>query len=93
MDTWIDTWTDAQMHRQADSSIPLKTFVLQGYNMHENSLTVNQTLLFENIVGKGENAGNQHLLLFPQYYQISSFTPPLFICRCFQFGQYFLPHL
>ena len=22
---------------------------------------------FENIVGKGENAGNQHFLLFPQY--------------------------
>ena len=23
----------------------------------------------ENIVGKGENAGNQHFLLFPQYFQ------------------------
>ena len=23
---------------------------------------------FENIVGKGENAGNQHFLLFPQYF-------------------------
>ena len=33
---------------------------------------------FENIVGKGENAGNQHFLLFPQCFltfpkQISSF--------------------
>ena len=26
------------------------------------------TCLFENIVGKGENAGNQHFLLFPQYF-------------------------
>ena len=24
---------------------------------------------FENIVGKGENAGYQHFLLFPQYFQ------------------------
>ena len=23
---------------------------------------------FENIVGKGENAGNQHFLHFPQYF-------------------------
>ena len=23
---------------------------------------------FENIVGKGENAGNQHFLIFPQYF-------------------------
>ena len=28
----------------------------------------------ENIVGKGENAGDQHLLLFPQYFQWASFT-------------------
>ena len=26
----------------------------------------------ENIVGKGENAGYQHFLLFPQYFQIVS---------------------
>ena len=28
----------------------------------------------ENIVGKGENAGNQHFLLFPQCFQKASFT-------------------
>ena len=27
----------------------------------------------ENIVGKGENAGNKHFLLFPQYFQKASF--------------------
>ena len=27
----------------------------------------------ENIVGKGENAGNQHFLLFPQFFQKASF--------------------
>ena len=38
---------------------------------------------FENIVGKGKNAGNQHFLLFPQYFlpvprQISVFESHLF---------------
>ena len=27
----------------------------------------------ENIVGKGENAGDQHVLLFQQYFQEASF--------------------
>ena len=40
---------------------------------------------FENIVGKGENAGNQHLLLFPQCFllfptRISMFESELFCC-------------
>ena len=40
---------------------------------------------FENIVGKGEHAGNQHVLLFPQSFlpfsnQISIFESHLF-CR------------
>ena len=40
---------------------------------------------FKNIVGKGENAGNRHFVLFPQYFlafpdQISNFDSHLF-CR------------
>ena len=40
---------------------------------------------FENIEGKGENAGNQHFLLFPPCFppyegQVSSFGPHV-ICR------------
>ena len=31
----------------------------------------------ENIVGKGENAGNQHFLHFPQYFQKDSFSASL----------------
>ena len=31
----------------------------------------------ENIVGKGGNAGDQHFLLFPQYFQKASFSRPL----------------
>ena len=48
---------------------------------------------FENIMGKGENAGNQHFLLFPQYFlpyqkQNHYFRNILFvICKCFEFCQ------
>ena len=48
--------------------------------------------LFKNIVGKGENAGNQHFLLFPQCFlpfpnQISGFDIDYFVvCKCFEFG-------
>ena len=31
----------------------------------------------ENIEGKGENAGYQHFLLFPQYFQKTSFSGSL----------------
>ena len=46
-------------------------------------LTMLKKKAFENIVGKGENAGNQHFLLFPQYFtpipnQISLFELHLF---------------
>ena len=33
--------------------------------------------MVENIVGKGENAGYQHFLLFPQYFQKASFSSSL----------------
>ena len=48
---------------------------------------------FETIVGKGENAGNQHFLLFPQCFQhyqrqISSFLLIYFAAyKCINFGQ------
>ena len=40
----------------------------------DEKINVNQKLKFyirrvENIVGKGENAGHQHFLLFPQCFQ------------------------
>ena len=47
----------------------------------------------ENIVEKGENAGHQHLLIFPQCFllfskHISNFESILFvICKCSEFGQ------
>ena len=31
----------------------------------------------EKIAGKGENAGNQHFLLFPQFYQNTSSAKPM----------------
>ena len=46
-------------------------------------LTTPEEKPLENIVGKGENAGNQHFLLFPQYFlpiprRISIFNLHLF---------------
>ena len=46
---------------------------------------------FEKILGKGENAGNQHFLLFPRYFlpfpqQIQFFNDIYFVvCKCFEF--------
>ena len=48
----------------------------------DNKINVTEELKFvlgtvENIVGKGENAGNRHFLLFPQCFQKASCTGPL----------------
>ena len=45
----------------------------------DDKINVIQKLKFvlrreENIMGKGENAGNQHFLLFPQCFQNASFS-------------------
>ena len=49
----------------------------------DNKLNVTWELKFvlgrENNVGKGENAGYQHFLLFPQCFQKSSFTEELIV--------------
>ena len=48
--------------------------------------------LFGNIVGKIEDAGNQHFILFPQCFQpipkrIADFSLHLFVfCKSFEFG-------
>ena len=42
----------------------------------------------EKIVGKGENAGNQHFLLFLQGFILYAFSQIEFlVCKCFQIGQ------
>ena len=47
---------------------------------------------FQNIVGKGENAGKKHCILFPQCFltlfeKVSIFPLNLlYHCKCFQFG-------
>ena len=45
----------------------LKAFVDDQLNVTQNIESIFHKL--ENIVGKGENAGNQHFLLFPQCFQ------------------------
>ena len=45
-----------------------------GLTLYHTILTFNEPPIrksFENVVGKAENAGNQHFLLFPQYFQPS----------------------
>ena len=53
-----------------------------------------ETESFENIVGKGENAGNQHFLLFPamfsnlsqtEFHQLSNIK--FVVCKYFRFGK------
>ena len=54
----------------------LKGFADEKINVAEKLKFVLQRV--ENIVGKGENAGYQHFLLFPQCFQ-KEFLPGLFI--------------
>ena len=52
----------------------------------EDNITVTKKFTFdigriENIVGKEENAGKQHFLLFPQFFQKSIFSESLKVGR------------
>ena len=53
----------------------LKAFAHEKINVTEKMKFVLGRV--ENIVGKGENAGNQHFLLFPQCFQKASYTGSL----------------
>ena len=48
----------------------LKAFANDKFNVTKMMISVSYWV--ENIVGKGENAGNQHFLLFPQCFQKAS---------------------
>ena len=50
----------------------LKAFADNKFNFAKIMISVFDSL--ENIVGKGENAGYQHFLLFPQCFQKASFS-------------------
>ena len=53
-------------------------------------LTALKKKAFENVVGKGETADNQHFLIFPQFflpYVRETIRNRYFvICKCFEFG-------
>ena len=49
----------------------LKAFADDKINVAKMMISVSDRV--ENIVGKGENAGYQHFLLFSQYFQRASF--------------------
>ena len=63
-------------HAVATSSFKSKlwrnpSIFLHFFNLCHTSLTFNsleKKAFFENIAGKGENAGKQHFLLFPKYF-------------------------
>ena len=72
---------------------------VQLYKRFKYFLTLCQTIpssktlqnkAFENIVGKGENAGNQHFLLFPQcflpYLTLSQTSPGFYMSPFFSFS-------
>ena len=65
--------------------------LVKSYYIYHSST---QEKHFENIVGKGEDADNQHFLLLLQWFlpfpkQISLFRLQFIfvVCKCFQFGQ------
>ena len=52
----------------------LKAFADDNSTLAEKMISVYDRI--ENIVGKGENAGYQHFLLFPQSFQKAAFPDP-----------------
>ena len=72
----------------------LSAEVYQLFTTPSRLLTTLRKKSFENIVGKGENAGNQHFLLFPQCFLPCQNTKNIFFTNilfvngnCFEFGQ------
>ena len=70
-----------------------KGLTLKLYTTLSRLITTLKEKALENTVGKVENAGNQHFLLFPQCFLLYhseklSFQQWLFVvCKCFQFGR------
>ena len=48
---------------------PTKIKVIADYKLNVAERMISAYDGIENIVGKGENAGEQHFLLFPQFFQ------------------------
>ena len=66
---------------------------VQSFTTQSRLLTTSGKQPFENIVGKGENAGNQHFLFslnvfYPSQSKFQFLSPIYFVvCKFFQFGQ------
>ena len=65
------------------NDLPIDKILYYGYfkfkAFADNKINITEKVKFvlgrvENIVGKGENAGYQHFLLFPQYFPKASYT-------------------
>ena len=55
----------------------VKPEAFADYKINENKNLEFVVVRVENIAGKGENAGNQHFLLFPPCFQKASFSRSL----------------
>ena len=62
-------WMDGLLHWLPELELALN--VTKLFTTRSRLLTTLKQRTFENIVGKGENAGNRHFLLFPQCFQPS----------------------
>ena len=58
----------------------LKAFADDKVNLADMMISLSDRV--ENIVGKGENAGYQHFLLFPQCFQMPSLSGSLKVRMC-----------
>ena len=60
---------------------------LKSLPHNQSLLTTLKEMNFESIVGKEENAGNQHFILFQQYnINLSISSIKNVVCECFKFG-------
>ena len=83
--SWVGCLLDKMdLYRYIISSLPndnfldwtkFKAFADDNLNVAKRMISVYDRV--ENIVGKGENAGYQHFLLFPQCFQKVSFSVSL----------------
>ena len=68
-------WVNSLLNDKSFNLSKLKAFADEKINVAQNLKFVYDRV--ENIVGKGENAGYQHFLLFPQCFQKSVFVKSL----------------
>ena len=73
-------WLSGEAWREHNNQLFTKWRIFRLLQTESKNVTYKQKFflgLVENIVGKGENAGYQHFLIFPQCFQKFSFSGSL----------------